>query len=516
MFDPCLPVNHVFNQIKQRIPSLRTIEQKSFSLLKIMIIFLAISFLIIVIFWIFDEEDDIVVQPFETAGIGENLDGKSLATLLGFDLQRIKGIYGPVREITVDPKSSSGNMIISRPLGGLSINPSIKCAPNTPLEYSLSHIVIVGAKGTSLSIGDLLLPIKEFLGNKGDVITGSFQRYNSSIIVVALLEDHHSAQNGIIPFEYYANISNDEQIPSYINDLAFMISLDLSKRRAQKEDDVYPQTWQTFKYVTQGRDAYNNYLSMKDINYLDKINYLDNGRNMALLAIKCEPGYTRSLELLSAIGFAYIEMGKYDEAEKIFKNTTVFEPFKSAVGLGLIYGIQGRYAESLNAFDDATRMNPQDEYAWNNKGVILSKQGNYSEAVKAFKNATEINKQCVTAWRYKGEALAHLGKNNSSHYDEAIQAYDNAIGIDNQNALSWEGKGTVLYNLKKYDEALDSYNETIELDSSNAAAWYKIGASFSALHKIDDARFAYNRAIQIDPSNKDAKIALRNLNSVMN
>lgn len=498
MLDPCY---HAFNRIKGRIPSLETIEQYSFSLLKIMIIFLSISFLIIVIFWIFDEEDSIVVQPFETVGLGENMDGKSLATLLSFDLQRIKDIYRPVQEIKVEPNSGGGKMIITRPLGKLSVtNLSVKSATSTPLEYSLSQVVIVGTQGTSLSIGSLLYPLKEFLGNKANIITGSFQRYNSSIVAVVILEDHYIPNTDFTSFEYCTNISNVEQIPSMINDLAFMIALELSKRRAQKEDDTYPQTWQTFKYVTQGRDAINNYIALKDINYLDRINYLDKGRKGALLATELEPGYKGSFELLSVLGFAYLEMGEYNEALKIFKNTSRSKPFESALGLGLAYGMQGHYTEALSAFDNATRQNSRDPDAWNYKGVILSKQGNYVEAAKAFKNTTDLNSDYEIAWRYEGDALVQLGENNTSKYDEALQAYENAIKINKTNDLVWNCIGNVLYYQGKYDEAIKAYNETIKLNSSNAVAWIGMAASLAEKGRKDDAVTAYNKAIQIDPN----------------
>jgi tetratricopeptide (TPR) repeat protein len=499
MLDPYTALKHAFNRIKRRMPSLNKIENKSFSLLKIMLFLLTIYFIIIVTFWILDEEDGIVVQPFETIGFGENFDGKSLATLLSFDLQRIKNIYEPVPEITVTPKGSSGNKIIPRPLDEFSItNLSIRSAHGMPLDYSLSQIGTVGAEGTSISIGNLLLSMKEFYGNKANTITCSLQRYNSSTIAFAFLEDHHSSNKDIMTFEQEAKISNEEQIPSLIDDLSYMIALEQSKRRAQpKEYDLYPQTWQTFKYVTQGRDAYNKYISLKNINYQDKINYLDKGRDMALLAIGSEPGYEGSFDLLSGLGFAYLEMGKYNEAAKIFKNITGFKQFEGALGLGLVYGTQGHYAEALNAFENATQLNPRDPDAWNYKGVILSKQGNYSEAVKSFKNTTLLNPQYATAWKYEGDALAHLGHDNHSKYNEAIQAYDKAIEIDPQYAAAWNNKGIVLYNQGKYDQSIQAFDKAIGLNKSYPDPWIYKATALERLNKHNESVKANQNALLI-------------------
>jgi tetratricopeptide (TPR) repeat protein len=469
-----------------------------------MISILLISFLIIVIFCIFDHEDGIYVQPFEIVGLGENVDGKSLATLLSHDLQRIKDIYEPVRDITAESKSEGGNMIIPRPELS-AYNLSIKGTASPPLENSLSKIVILGPMGTSLSIGSLLYPLKEFLGNKANTITCSFQRYNSSIVTVAILEENQFSERDITSFEYNANISKVEQIPSIVEDIAFVIALEMSKRSSQNKTDLYPQAWQTYKYLTKGQDALNNYKAMKDICYQGKISYLDKGRDMALSAIEFEPGYMGSFELLSVLGFAYLEMGEYDDALKIFNNTSRFRPFESALGIGLVYGMQDRYADALIALDDALQLDSQDEDSiWDYKGIILSKQGNYIEAARAFKNATTINPQYENAWRHLGDSFYYLGRNNISSYDEAILAYEKAILLNSKDEMAWRNKGNVLYRQGKYDEAIDAYKETIKLNSSNAAAWRLMAASLYKISDYDEAKIAHNTYLRINSSKMNA------------
>ena len=495
MLDPYRPIDYASKQIKQRMPSLNNIEQKSLSLLKIMLILLTITFMINVIYWLFCEEEGVAVQPFETVGIGDDFDGKSLSTLLSFDLQKIKNIYESGPKITVIPKSS--NRIVPRPLGDFSIPPlSIK---SIPLEYSISQIGDIGVEGTSISIGNLLLSMKEFLGNKANTITCSIQRYNSTTFVVAILEDHHSSPSCIMTFEAMANISNDEEIPTLINDLAFQISYALSKRGAHaQEDTLYPKKWQTFKYVTQGRDAYNNYIVTKEIKDLDS------GTDMAVLAKDSEPSYNRTYELLSGLGFAYLQNEKYDKAAIIFRNITEYKPFESALGLGLVYGEQGNYAKALNAFDEATQLNPHDAYAWNNKGVILIKQRNYLDAVNAFDNATKLDMKYATSWKYKGDALTHLGEISRDKYSEAIEAYNKATKLNPQYESAWNNKGIALFQLEKYDEAIEAYDETIKLNSSNGDAWCYKGSALYKLENYDEAIKAYDETIKLNSSNGDA------------
>jgi tetratricopeptide (TPR) repeat protein len=230
-----------------------------------------------------------------------------------------------------------------------------------------------------------------------------------------------------------------------------MIAHKLIKQDSQ--DGLYPQTWQAFKYLTQSRDAYNNYMNNKNINDANKAAFLDSGLDRALMATKFEPGYKGSYDLLSGLGFAYIELGKYYEAARIFENITQFKPFESSIGLGLAYSNQGgRNPEALDAFETATRLDSQNAYAWYAwvcQGVILVKMDSYGEAVKAFKNATRSNSQCAIAWRYEGDAYVRLGATNSSNYIEAIQCYDRAIDLSPSDVASQEKKALALERLNR-------------------------------------------------------------------
>jgi tetratricopeptide (TPR) repeat protein len=463
-----------------------------------MIILLAISFLIIVIFWIFDEDYGITVQPFEIVGLGENTDGKSFATLLRFDLQRIKNIYSG-QDIPVISKSNSENKIIPRPFGEFLI-PPLSNFKDIPLEYSISQIGTVGVEGTSISIGNMVLSIREFLAVRTNTVTCSLQRYNSTIIIVALLEDQNDTNGDIMTFEVKNNTSNAEQIPNLINDLAFQISLALSKRGMQpKEDDLYPQNWQTFKYLTQGRDAYNSYIITKDVNDLDRV------KHMALLARNFEPSYKKTLDLLSALGFAYLQSGEYDEAANIFRNITGFNPFESALGLGVIYYHQGNYTEALNAFKKATQLNSQDASAWNNEGITLYKLGRYNEAVDAFNNAI-VQSNVATAWYNKGIVLTDLGEieNNRSRYEEAIEAYSRAIDNKSQNselnAKAWTGKCTVFNAKGEYNNSIQACNKAIEIDPQHSTAWLNKGDVLDKQGKYEEAIQAFNESIRLDPN----------------
>jgi tetratricopeptide (TPR) repeat protein len=86
---------------------------------------------------------------------------------------------------------------------------------------------------------------------------------------------------------------------------------------------------------------------------------------------------------------------------------------------------QGRYEESLQAYDKVTQINQQNAVAWNNRGIDLGILGKSDEALQSFLRATSINSSFAEAWFNVGIAYDIFGE-----YDNAINAYTKAIEIN--------------------------------------------------------------------------------------
>jgi tetratricopeptide (TPR) repeat protein len=476
----------ILNRIRQKVPPLEAIEHKSFLLLKLTMSFiLLISILYsgyLLTNWIFDRDDGIIIQPVATIGVSEAFDGTSLADLLRYDLRRIKDIYEPIQDLADGNKTKNSYSKFYIPSVALK---------EEHLDYSLSTIGTVGALGVSLPLGNIISAIKELSGDQSSVITCSIQKYNSTLIMIATLEDHHSPEKDVMAWEVRKtldknNLSIDEEIPLLIDDLAFQISHGTSRKWAKSKN--CPRAWQSFKYLTKGRDAYRSYIITKNKTDLDR------ARDLAALAKRFEPSYNGSSELLSELGLAYLNNKNYDEAANIFENITDIKPFERAVGLGVSYGGQKKFVESLDAFNEATRLNPYSSEAWYNKGFILYKQGRYNEAIQAYDKAIEIDPRWTWPLNNKGLALDLLSK-----HDEAIQAYDKALEIDPQLAKAWNNKGIALDLLGKHDEAVQAYNKAIEINPLLAEAQYNKGVALCRMGTYYESLQAYNKAIEINP-----------------
>jgi tetratricopeptide (TPR) repeat protein len=86
---------------------------------------------------------------------------------------------------------------------------------------------------------------------------------------------------------------------------------------------------------------------------------------------------------------------------------------------------QGRYEESLQAYDKVLQINQQNAVAWNNRGIVLGLLGKSDSALQSFVKATSINSSFAEAWFNLGIAYDVF-----EDYDNAISAYTKAIEIN--------------------------------------------------------------------------------------
>ena len=149
----------------------------------------------------------------------------------------------------------------------------------------------------------------------------------------------------------------------------------------------------------------------------------------------------------------------------------------------------GYFEEAIEAYDNATKINPKFVAAWKNKGNVLYALGKYNESIQAYDKAIEIVPDYPLAWYDKGLAL-----NKTGDYDEAVQAYNKAIEKVPRNADMWYNKGNALSSQGKYEDAIDSYDKAIRLDQAFAEAWYGKGVAFEKSGFGYEAKAALDKA----------------------
>jgi tetratricopeptide (TPR) repeat protein len=172
-------------------------------------------------------------------------------------------------------------------------------------------------------------------------------------------------------------------------------------------------------------------------------------------------------------------------------------------GEELLYS--GSLEESVEAFDKAIEIDPQNAEAWRYRALILRDQGEYDEAIAAFDRAIDLDPQDSRAKVAKAGLLVIMGRQA-----EALAIFDEftaEVPEDSEERLqqssAWRSKGNVFAEQGLWNESLRAYDRAIELGSGDPLATYaassnrgrvlnKLGRYEVAVEACDMALEAYN------------------------
>jgi tetratricopeptide (TPR) repeat protein len=115
--------------------------------------------------------------------------------------------------------------------------------------------------------------------------------------------------------------------------------------------------------------------------------------------------------------------------------------------------------EAIACFDKAIGINPKNDFAWGDRGLILDKQGKTEESLASFSKALEINPKNAITWHNKGLSLI-----GSNRLKEAIECFDKAIENREDYAKAWYNKGRVLSILGELDRSQRCFDKAKKLD----------------------------------------------------
>ena len=121
----------------------------------------------------------------------------------------------------------------------------------------------------------------------------------------------------------------------------------------------------------------------------------------------------------NSLGTFLVDQGRLDEAETEFREAVRLAPTYSeaTANLGALYARQRKHAEAILTLRRAVALAPHLDsargnlaFALDSAGVDLARDGKAAEAVGLFREATELLPAEVTFWRNLGQALIDDGK----------------------------------------------------------------------------------------------------------
>ena len=131
-------------------------------------------------------------------------------------------------------------------------------------------------------------------------------------------------------------------------------------------------------------------------------------------------------------------------------------------------------------------------------------EGNYDGAIEDYTEGLRLEPNDVYAWLNRGNAWLR-----KSEHDKAINDYNDAIQLNPNFAAAWSGRGEAWYRKGEYDKAIGDFNETLRLSPSSSNAWRVRGNAWRKKGEYDKAVADYKKALTFFPQDEEIK---QNLN----
>ena len=149
-------------------------------------------------------------------------------------------------------------------------------------------------------------------------------------------------------------------------------------------------------------------------------------------------------------------------------------------------------SESIAAYQEAIRLNPDDARIHNNLGIAFRKQDKLEEAVGAFQEAIRLNPDDARIHHNLGTAYGKQDK-----LEEAVGAYQEAIRLNPDDAVFHYNLGIAFRKQDKLEEAVAAYQEAIRLNPDDADFHHNLGIAYRLQGKLEEAVATFQEVIRL-------------------
>ncbi|HPJ30703.1 MAG TPA: tetratricopeptide repeat protein, partial [Methanothrix sp.] len=177
----------------------------------------------------------------------------------------------------------------------------------------------------------------------------------------------------------------------------------------------------------------------------------------------------------------------------------------------------GSIEEAITAYDEALKIDPENETILIRKAFELAVVGKVNESAETYEKALvlldkdlEEDPGDADACQNKALVLRRLNRPEEAEqaYETALDVFDQRIEADPNDADAWMGRANVLLNLGRWEEASEAYDKVTELKPLDYNVWWRKAEVISYIGDMNESMEAYDRAIELIPENDTAELAL--------
>ncbi len=188
---------------------------------------------------------------------------------------------------------------------------------------------------------------------------------------------------------------------------------------------------------------------------------------------------------LWAAGFGAYKIGRYEDAERLYRRFAELEPQHplGASYLGRVLMQLERYDEALEWFRKAVELDPSNFIDFRMMGTLLSVSNRYEEASEVYRKAIAINPYDYVSLLNLGIILTTEGR-----YEEALGLFNTAMTESPDEPALRFHRGLALRFTDKLPEAIAEFTESIRLDPKYGRAYEQLAVT---RHKMGQTRLAF-------------------------
>ncbi|MFH1073525.1 MAG: DUF2723 domain-containing protein [Candidatus Firestonebacteria bacterium] len=204
-----------------------------------------------------------------------------------------------------------------------------------------------------------------------------------------------------------------------------------------------------------------------------------------------------SSNIMSMLGLA---LGKFsvEEALTLYKetaNSTLRSP-EIFNNLGVAYFRKGLYDQSLAAYEEAVKLDPNYFKSYFNIGVSYNAKGDIKKALEYFEKTFSKSPAYVDA--YYGAANCYFFRKD---FENAFKIYLKTTEINPEFAIGYNGAAAAMHSLGRYTEAVKYYKKAISLKPDYLEAYSNLSGAYQALGNKEGAIKTLHTGLRYSPGN---------------
>ncbi len=135
---------------------------------------------------------------------------------------------------------------------------------------------------------------------------------------------------------------------------------------------------------------------------------------------------------------------------------------------------------------------------WFLQGYALARQGKHAEAVESYRQATRISPEDESSWLALGGSQIELGQSG-----QAIQTFRQALRYRPESAQAYLALADLYQRQGQPDLALPNYRESVRYDPDLLPGWYGLAMAYHLTGQVERRDQALQGLRKLDPAAAD-------------